>query len=62
MSGVCSLSDSERRRLKQLARRAVGRISERIRMVLLASRGYSPAQIAAIFECDEATVKRWVER
>jgi transposase len=31
-------------------------------MVLLASRGYSLAQIAAIFECDEATVKRWVER
>jgi transposase len=62
MSSGCSLSDSERRRLKQLARRAVGRVSERIRMVLLASRGYSLAQIAAIFECDEATVKRWVER
>jgi transposase len=31
-------------------------------MVLLASRGYSLAQIAAIFECEEATVKRWVER
>ena len=39
-----------------------GRVSDRIRMVLLASRGYSLAQIAAIFECDEATVKRWVER
>jgi transposase len=59
---VCSLSDRERRRLKQLGRRAVGRVSERIRMVLLASRGYSLAQIAAIFECEEATVKRWVER
>jgi transposase len=48
--------------LKQEARRAVGRVSERIRMVLLASRGYSLAQIAAIFECDEATVRHWLER
>jgi transposase len=31
-------------------------------MVLLSSRGYSIAQIAAIFECDEATVRHWLER
>jgi transposase len=62
MSSLGPLAESERRRLKDLARRAVGRVSDRIRMVLLASRGYSLAQIAAIFECDEATVKRWVER
>jgi transposase len=37
-------------------------VSERIRMVLLSSRGYSVAQIAAIFECDEATVRHWLER
>ena len=62
MSSLGPLAESERRRLKDVARRAVGRVSDRIRMVLLASRGYSLAQIAAIFECDEATVKRWVER
>ena len=62
MSSLGPLAESERRRLKDLARRAVGRVSDRIRMVLLASRGYSLAQIAAIFECDEATVKRWVGR
>lgn len=62
MSSLGPLAESERRRLKELARRAVGRVSDRIRMVLLASRGYSFAQIAAIFECEEATVKRWVER
>lgn len=49
MSSIGPLDESERRRLKQVARRAVGRVSERIRMVLLASRGYSIAQIAAIF-------------
>jgi transposase len=31
-------------------------------MVLLSSRGYSLAQIAAIFECEEATVRQWLER
>jgi transposase len=62
MSGIGPLDETERRRLKQLARRAVGRVSERIRMVLLSSRGYSIAQIAAIFECEEATVRHWLER
>jgi transposase len=62
MSDIGPLDESERRRLKQLARRAVGRVSERIRMVLLSSRGYSIAQIAAIFECDEATVRHWLDR
>jgi transposase len=62
MSGIGPLDESERRRLKLVARRAVGRVSERIRMVLLSSRGYSAAQIAAIFECEEATVRHWLER
>jgi transposase len=62
MSGIGPLDETERQRLKQMARRAVGRVSERIRMVLLSSRGYSVAQIAAIFECDEATVRHWLER
>ena len=59
---VRSLQEQERRELKQLARREVGRVSERIRMVLLSSRGYTVPQIAAIFECDEATVRSWIER
>jgi transposase len=62
MSGIGALDETERQRLKQLARRAVGRVSERVRMVLLSSRGYSVTQIAAIFECDEATVRHWLER
>ncbi len=62
MSGRGPLDESERRHLKQEARRAVGRVSERSRMVLLASRGSSLAQIAAIFACEEATVRQWLER
>jgi transposase len=59
---VRALTESERRELKQAARREVGRVSERMRTILLSSRGYSVPQIAAIFECDEATVRSWIAR
>jgi transposase len=56
------LGADERRELKRLARREVGRVSERVHMVLLADRGYTIAQIAAIFECSEATARQWLGR
>jgi len=59
---VRPLSDSERRELRRLARKEVGRVSERIRMVLLSDRHYSIPQIAEIFECSEATARMWIER
>jgi transposase len=59
---VRALDARERQELKRLARREVGRVSERIRMVLLSSRGYTVPQIATMFEYDEATVRQWLER
>lgn len=59
---VRALSEAEQKQLRQGARREVGRVSERMRMILLSARGYSVAQIAAVFECDDATVRRWIER
>ena len=59
---VRALTEEERRALPQLARTEVGRVSERIHMVLLSSRGYPVPQIAAIFDCDEATVRAWLAR
>ena len=59
---VRKLSDRERRELRLLARREVGRVSERIHMVLLSSRGYTVPRIAEIFDCDEATVRHWIAR
>lgn len=59
---VRPLDERERRELKRLARREVGRVSERMRMILLSSRGYRVPQIAKIFECDEATVRSWIAR
>lgn len=62
MMFVRPLSEGERQELKRLARREVGRVSERIRMILLSSKGYSVQQIADIFECDPSSVRAWLER
>jgi transposase len=59
---VRPLTDDERRVLQRLARAEVGRVSERMPMVLLSSRHYAVPQIAAIFDCDEATVRTWLGR
>ena len=59
---VRPLDEKERQELKRLARREVGRVSERIRIILLSSKGYSVSQIADIFECDQASVRSWIER
>jgi transposase len=59
---VRPLTDDERRVLQRLARSEVGRVSERMHMVLLAGRRYPVPQIAAIFDCDEATVRTWLGR
>lgn len=56
------LSAGRRRELKRLARREVGRVSERLHMVLLADRGYGVAQIATLYECSETTVRQWLAR
>lgn len=60
--GIGPLSVHDKRTLKQLQRRAVGRVSQRAHMVLLSARGYSVAQIAGIFEVGEDTVRTWLQR
>jgi transposase len=59
---VRPLTDDERRVLQRLARTEIGRVSERMHMVLLSGRGYAVPQIGAIFDCDEATVRSWLGR
>jgi transposase len=59
---VRQLTAAERSALKRRARTEVGRVSERVRMVLLSDRRYTVPQIAAIFECGEATVRGWLGR
>jgi transposase len=59
---VRSLEATERQQLQRGARREVGRVAERMRALLLSSRGYSVPQVAEIFECDAATVRTWIQR
>ena len=62
MIHVRPLSEAERAELKRMARREVGRVGERARMVLLSARGYSVPRIAEVFECSPATVRQWLAR
>jgi len=62
MVDVRPLSEAERRTVRRQARTEVGRVSERMRLVLVSDRHYSVPQIAAIFECTEVTVRGWLTR
>ncbi len=61
MIRVC-LTDEQRRELRLLARREVGRVSERIHFVLLSDQGHSPPEIAGLFGYSAASVRVWLER
>jgi transposase len=55
------VDDSASVELRQLARQAVGRVSERAHFVLLAARGYSPPEIGALLGYDAQTVRIWLK-
>ncbi len=54
------LDDSECVQLRQLARQAVGRVSERAHFVLLAAQGYSAPAIGGLLGYDAPTVRTWL--
>jgi transposase len=56
------LSETDYKQLRLQARRAIGRVSERIHYVLLFARGYAVDQIAHLYQVDERTVATWIER
>ena len=56
------LTDDERKELRQVSRRAVGRIALRAQIVLLSDRGYSVPDIARIHDCGEDVVRHWLHR
>lgn len=53
------LNDAQRAELRQLARQAVGRISERAHFVLLSDQGHSPPEIGQWMGYEAATVRTW---
>lgn len=60
MIKIGPLSVEQRRALVVLRRQAVGRVAMRAQMVLLSAKGYSAAQIAAMFDLGEDRVRRWL--
>jgi transposase len=56
------LSEADYKHLRLQARRAIGRVSERIHYVLLFARGYAMGQIAQLYQVDERTVATWIQR
>jgi transposase len=55
-----TLNDTQRAELRQLARQAVGRVSERAHFVLLSDQGHSPPEIGRLMGYDPATVRMWL--
>jgi putative transposase len=55
------VDDSDSVELCQLARQAVGRVSERAHFVLLSAQGYSPPEIGALLGYDAQTVRIWLK-
>ena len=54
------VNDSEQMDLQREARRAVGRVSERIHFVLLSAQGQSPPEIGALMGYHAASVRAWL--
>jgi transposase len=52
--------DSDSDELRQVARQAVGRVSERAHFVLLSAQGYSPPAIGGLLGYDVQTVRTWL--
>jgi len=56
-----TLNDTQRAELRQWARQAVGRVSERAHFVLLSDPGYSSPEIGRLMGYDAATVRTWLK-
>ena len=59
---VHSLSDMEKKELRQMTRKQVGRVAERARMILLSHQRESIQEIASTFDCSDKTVRDWISR
>ena len=56
------LTEAQRHELRQLARKAIGRISERAHFVLLSDQGQSAPDIGALMGYSAETIYTWLER
>ena len=57
-----TLDDTQRAAVRQFARQAVGRLSERAHFVLLSDQGLAPGEIGRLMGYSVNTVKHWLTR
>jgi putative transposase len=55
-----TLDDTQHAQLRQVARQAVGRVSERAHFVLLSAQGHSAPEIGVLMDYDAQTVRTWL--
>ncbi len=56
-----NVNDTQYEELRQVARQAVGRVSERAHFVLLSHQGHSPPEIGCLMGYDAVTVRTWLK-
>jgi len=56
------LTDEDRKELKRMTRREIGRVSQRAQMILLVDQGRMYTEIARIFDTTTVTVRYWIGR
>ncbi len=56
------LTDEDRKELKRMTRREIGRVSQRAQMILLVDQGRMYTEIARIFDTSTVTVNYWIGR
>jgi len=59
---VRQTTDEERQELRIMTRRAVGRVSQRARLILLSAERQTVPQLAKTFSMSRATVRFWIRR
>ena len=55
-------TDEERRELRRMARRAVGRVSQRALLITLSTCRRQVPELAGLFDVSRATVRFWIHR
>ena len=56
------LTDKDRKELKRMTRREIGRVSQQAQMILLVDQGRMYTEIARIFDTTTVTVRYWIGR
>ena len=55
-------TEEEQRDLERMTRQAIGRVSQRARMILLSAQGLSVPKLATLFGMSRTTIRHWIQQ